>query len=402
MQTTKQRKFMLVFPLLVIPFLTLAFYALGGGSTAEKTKVADGLNLQLPDAHLKTDQVMDKLQFYEQADKDSAKLQEWMRSDPYYQRPTDTLVPVINELEELTTTTASKYNQRLNVSPYDTKKGKPEEEVMQKLSLLQKALQTNAIPAQQSGEVYGGTPSNPDLTNDVDRLEEMMQQLNSGNGEDPEIKQLNIVMDKILDIQHPGRVKERMQEKVQLHKGQVFSVSKVSYNDTIVQGFYGMVNDQVDDVQNAIEAVVHANQVLVNGAVIKFRLVHPIYIHGALIPKGTFVFGVAALEGERLNITITSIRNENNLYPVQLDVYDMDGLPGIYIPGAITRDVAKQSTDNAISMAELSTMDPSLKAQATVAGINAAKSFLSKKTKLIKVLVKAGYKVLLKDKNVQP
>jgi len=62
--------------------------------------------------------------------------------------------------------------------------------------------------------------------------------------------------------------------------------------------------------------------------------------------------------------------------------------------------VAKQSADNSLQLMELSTMDPSFKAQAATAGIGAAKSFLSKKVKQVKVMVKAGYKVLLKDKNI--
>jgi conjugative transposon TraM protein len=107
------------------------------------------------------------------------------------------------------------------------------------------------------------------------------------------------------------------------------------------------------------------------------------------------------LNAERLEVEINSIRYNQSLYPVKLSVYDIDGLPGIYIPGAITRDVAKQSVDNSLQLMELSTMDPSLKAQATSAGIGAAKSLLSKKVKQVKVMVKAGYKVLLKDKNIQ-
>ena len=79
----------------------------------------------------------------------------------------------------------------------------------------------------------------------------------------------------------------------------------------------------------------------------------------------------------------------------------MDGLPGIYIPGAISRDVAKQSADNSLQLLELSTMDPSLKAQAATASINTAKSLLSKKVKLVKVLVKAGYKVLIASRSSQ-
>lgn len=82
---------------------------------------------------------------------------------------------------------------------------------------------------------------------------------------------------------------------------------------------------------------------------------------------------------------------------MQLSVYDMDGMDGIYIPGAITRDVAKQSADRAIQGIGLTTLDPSLGAQAASAGIEAARDLISKKVKLVKVTVKAGYQVLLRD-----
>ena len=82
---------------------------------------------------------------------------------------------------------------------------------------------------------------------------------------------------------------------------------------------------------------------------------------------------------------------------MELSVYDMDGLDGIYIPGAITRDVAKESADRSIQSIGLTSLDPSLSAQAAGAGIEAAKTLLSKKVRLIKVVVKAGYQVLLRD-----
>ncbi len=67
----------------------------------------------------------------------------------------------------------------------------------------------------------------------------------------------------------------------------------------------------------------------------------------------------------------------------------------------MTRDVAKQSADNGLQLMELSSMDPSLKAQAAAAGISTVKTMLNRKVKQVKVMVKAGYKVLLKDKNIQ-
>src|SRR5690606_31069925 len=120
MQTSaKKRKMLLVFPVLVVPFLTLAFYAMGGGrgqSPTVENHGTTGLNLQLPDARLKEDKLLDKLGFYDKAARDSAKKQEWMRSDPYYQEPTQ---ESNSELENLAETTAAKYNRRLINSPYE-------------------------------------------------------------------------------------------------------------------------------------------------------------------------------------------------------------------------------------------------------------------------------------------
>lgn len=401
----RKGKMMLVLPLLVIPFLTMAFWALGGGkgnSQPTGVEISQGLNPKLPDANLKEEKLLDKLGFYDKADKDSAKMVEWMRSDPYYNQKQDTETVSTDELEQLTQATASKYNQRLNLSPFEHSRQKPEDEVMKKLSLLQKQLDNNSSLAdKQNGEYNNSYQTNPELASEVDRLESMMSQMNTGNGEDPEIRQLSSVMDKILDIQHPRRVKERLEQKKIQESPNILTITATAGDDTLDKGFFGMENERIEKSSNAIEAVVNENQVLVNGAVIKFRLLQDMFINSSRIPSGNFVFGIASLNGKRLEIEINSIRSGSSLYPVKMDVYDVDGLPGIHIPGAITRDVAKQSADNSLQMMELTTFDPSLKAQAAAAGINTAKSLLTKKVKLVKVMVKAGYKVLLLDKSTK-
>jgi conjugative transposon TraM protein len=409
----RKRKMMLVLPLLVIPFLTMAFWALGGGGSEQTTNVAKqpGLNLNLPDAGLKDDNMLDKLSFYEKADRDSIKLEEFIRNDPYYKKGEDTTQSFSNELEHLTESTASKYNQRLNTSPYEVADNNAEQKLIQKLATLEKEMNKQTEEKNEDPSKKYLANQKDDFTDEVDRLENMMQVM-SKPAEDIEMQQLSGTLDKILDIQHPQRIKDRIKEKSLKQKEVVFTVSKdavienISLLDTVKRknitatGFYGIDNVPEDD-NNGIEAVVHANQVLVNGAVIKLRLTTDIYINGTLIPKDNFVFGIASLNNERLEVAINSIRNDKALFTVKLEVFDMDGLPGIYIPGAITRDVAKQSADNGLQLMELTSVDPSLKAQAAATGITAAKSLLSKKIKQVKVTVKAGYKVLLKDKNVQ-
>ena len=85
------------------------------------------------------------------------------------------------------------------------------------------------------------------------------------------------------------------------------------------------------------------------------------------------------------------------MFPVELTVYDLDGLHGIYMPGAINREVAKASADRSVQTLGVPSLDDSWGAQAAGVGIEAAKTLFSKKAKLVKVVVKAGYQVLLRD-----
>jgi conjugative transposon TraM protein len=412
----RKRKMMLVLPLLVIPFLTMAFWALGGGKGNEPVIANEqkGLNLNLPDAKMKDENLTDKLSFYDKADKDSARLEEWMRTDPYYQQKEDTGYSPVNELELLTQNSASRYNQRLNASPYETSSNNPEQKLMQKLALLQKEI--NKQPETETvanNEVL--LPNQGDeFSNEVDRLENMMLTMDKTNTGDPEMQQLNGTLERILDIQHPQRVKDKLKEKSLKQKQIVFAVitepklANVTLIDTMKKKqntsnqFYGVTKVSEEATEGfAIEAVVHSNQSLVNGAVIQLRLFTDVFINGVLIPKGTPVNGIASLNNERLEAEINSIRYKNQLFPVKMELYDLDGLPGIYIPGSISRDVAKNSADNSLQLMELTTLDPSLKAQAAAAGINTAKQLLTRKVKQVKVMIKEGYKVLLKDKNTE-
>ena len=412
----RKRKMMLVMPLLIIPFLTMGFWALGGGKNQQNdTKPQmQGLNLNLPDANLKDDGMADKLSFYNKAEKDSVKRGEYMRSDPYYNAGKDTFGLSAHELEGITNQTTAKYNQRLNSSPYEPSHDDAEQKLMQKLALLQQELGKPQDKARSEKVEKEKSEPSDDFSEQVNRLEGMMQGMSVGENTDPEMQQLGNTLDKILDIQHPDRVKDRLQKKSAKQKGQVFTVQRSFNNNNVgliettqkqngnAVGFYSIEEtNQTTAEDNAIEATVSETQSLVNGAVIQLRLTTDVYINGVLIPKGNPINGVVTLNYERLQAEITSIRYGKSLFPVSLTIYDLDGLPGIYIPGSITRDVAKEGVNNNLQVLEMASLDPSLKAQAAAAGISTAKTLLSRKIKQVKVTVKAGHKVLLKDKEAQ-
>ncbi len=256
---------------------------------------------------------------------------------------------------------------------------------------------------------------------EVDRLERLLQFMNQpDSGTDPETQQLNGMMDKILEIQHPERISERFRQESEKNKKLVYPVvttqsngiASLLQNDNIrtanrkkiqspkQNAFYSLNNDTTaEGKQNVIKAEIQQTQTVVSGSTVKVSLATDVYVNGILVPKGTLLYGIASQNGERLNVVISTIRYQNNLLPVSLSAYDLDGLEGIYIPGSLSRDAAKQAGSEAVSNIGIASLDPSLAAQAAGAGIQAAKSLINKKVKQIKVTIKAGYHVLLKDDN---
>jgi conjugative transposon TraM protein len=411
LKVLKQRKMLLVLPILALPFLTAIFWALGGGKMdASNSAVTQqkGFNLKLPNANLKEGLPMDKMNYYDMAALDSAKLDELIKKDPNYLSQSFQ----IDSTEDSSAVTHRKERNGLNKSVY---RDVNEEKVHQKLEALQKAINI-PVPIPEQNRDYTKTAKLNEATlhsNDVDRLEQMMLSMNeSQESQDPELKQLGGMLESILDIQHPGRMQEKLKKASEAERGHVFTISTkeqedpisslqnrtVNHTESELNRFYSLDQPENDDLmQNTVEAIIHETQTIVNGSTVKFRLMNDIFINGVKISKDNFLFGVASLKGERLTINISSIRYNNSLFPVDLSVYDMDGLVGIYIPGAINRDVAKASADRSMQTLGVASLDDSWGAQAAGAGIEAAKSLLSKKVKLVKVVVKAGYKVLLHD-----
>lgn len=408
----RKRKALLVLPFVVIPFLTMAFWAMGGGKGKDGNKgsKSEGLNLQLPNAQLSDDRDKTKLSFYEAQEKiDTDDVGKGIDFS-FGQRQSPSEI--------------DKAGSATDGNPYDpmppgmlTSKDPNEEKVYQRLAELNKELTRQTSSAKKERTSPSQNQRVSVETEDVDRLAGMMQTVQSKSEPDAELEQLNGMMERILDIQHPDRVKEKLREESRQHKKQVYPVGifKNRVNSSLLSSKKGnntakehnpFLDERNSDVElspesNAIAAAVQGNQILTSGSTVKLRLLADVYVAGTQIPKGNFVYGTATLEQDRLKISIGSLRYGSSLFPVSLTVYDLDGIEGIHVPGSLTRDVAKGSAEQSLQSIGLMSQDPTLKAQATAAGIQAAKGMLSKKVKQVKVTLKAGYQVLLMDRNSQ-
>lgn len=420
---TKKRNLLLVLPVITLPFITILFYTLGGGQAEvmeAKNDIKKGFNFNLPIPNFKEDSALDKMSYYDQAAVDSIKLQEQIKKDPNYSNQ-KIAEESLGEFAD-TDFTAERFQKGKTAFNSASFQDRNEQKVYEKLEALQKAISQPALPGNYGQDMreFENYGSSKGVADEVKNLEKMMATMGESQQPDPELKQLGGMLENILDIQHPSRVQERLKESSDSKKGKIFTVKHKKEEDNITSlqqndvpanfiqsnSFYSI--DEIIDpglFQNSIEAVIHETQTIVNGSVVKLRLITDVMLMGTIIPKNTFLYGTASLKGERLEVKIDNIQFRNSIFPVELTIYDIDGIDGIYIPGALSRDVAKASADRSIQTLGMTGLTDSWGAQAAGMGIEAAKSLMSKKVKLIKVVVKAGYKVLLydeKQKNLKP
>lgn len=404
----KKRRFYLVLPLIVLPFVTGIFHILGGGSA----NAADGtgalnvkLNSELPDPKL-DNKPRDKMSYYQQAEEDSLRWKRLQENDPHFKGFDEKNV---FEGEYLTNGEIYIENEDGTDQPgqFGVVDGGYGNETADKIRRKLEEFDRQMRYEQQQVQ---SADTDETVNEDIERIERMMAEINTPK-EDPEMDQISNVLDKVLDVQNPQRVQERLRKQSEERRGEVFAVTTVPQGTNVSlldsganaqavgNGFYSMgsFDENISAANVGIRAAVHEEQTAVNGSTIKLRLLNDVYINGVHIPRDNFVFGTASLNGERLGITIESIRYRQRLFPVNLTVYDMDGLDGLYIPGSITRDVAKNSVDRPMNNIGISTIDNSWGAQAASAGVEVVKGLFSKKVKLVKVTVKAGYQVLLRD-----
>lgn len=409
-QQKKKRKFLLVLPLLALPFICIFYFALKGNNKNSTNKVTESsslFNVKMPVANLQQKE-KNKLEIYMEAKKDSIERLKTLKKDPYENNsynpaPPEAFMPPSSP-DFKAKSKSVKISSSFGLDPNERK-------VNERLDKLYKELNKPSDPEEKG---FLAPEQSGNYSQEISQLEKMVQSLSdTGTASDPEMKQLETLLDKLLDVQHPDRVKERNEKQTASNKKTVFDLTTKPSNEVgqlysdstepslLIQdnGFYGLQEDisfTSEKDNTTILAVAHEDQTIHDGSTIRFRLLQDVFVGSNYIPKGNFISGKCGLSGERVNVQLKEITYKNIIYPISLTVYDIDGLTGINVPGAISRDVAKTGFDQAIQGMDIFNANPSIAAQAAATGVQTAKSLLSKKIKRVQVTIKAGHKVLLK------
>ena len=98
-----------------------------------------------------------------------------------------------------------------------------------------------------------------------------------------------------------------------------------------------------------IKAILDEGLKVYDGSRVRIRLMDNIQLGEKTLEKGTYLYGIiSGFATQRVQLTITSIAYNSEILNVKLDVYDQDGMKGLYIPESLFREIAKEAGSKSI------------------------------------------------------
>ncbi len=330
----KQPKY--IAPLLLLPFLCLFFYVYQSSTSKEVTQKqpVTGLNATVAEVSgdVKKKQLSDKLDAYRNTYKEADGYTAVIPI-PKEQAGTATFDNSYSEtekrkLDSIDRAMKIKYatnvvqnplvNEQRHVDPGDRA-------MAEALKGLTKRRQQNlAEERQNSHAVKEGDP--------MDLFKQQMSYMDSMNkANDPAFKTEKLK-------------KEALDKAEQLRTAQHYlKVSKIGEQ---ASGFNTVLPERHSD---PIKAIIDENVTGYAGSRIRIRLLDDIMAGKVSVKKGTYLYAlINGFSGQRVTLLVTSILVDSQVLPVKLEIYDLDGMPGLYVPESAFRDFTKDLGGNSM------------------------------------------------------
>ena len=119
-------------------------------------------------------------------------------------------------------------------------------------------------------------------------------------------------------------------------------VSTLAVPDTLPnvprnRAFHTAVGPDTTTPTGMIRACIAGEQRIAAGERVRLRLIDAVRVGAATLPAGSFIYGTASINGQRLALTVSSVECGGSILPVALTAYDTDGIEGIFVPDAAER-----------------------------------------------------------------
>jgi conjugative transposon TraM protein len=214
--------------------------------------------------------------------------------------------------------------------------------------------------ARMSGAGRGS--SNPAISETDRKLQQAMAELHnskfakpdverpaSSSGDDEYSKQMKLFKDQMEymkqvekenDPEYAAKQK-RLQKKGTEPDSVKVKPLPVTKTDGINQQVFNTIKANQTDL--FIKAIIDENMKVYAGSRIRIRLLEDIRVGENVLKEGTYLYGlVNGFQLQRVLIKVMSVMVGDKLLPVDLKIYDNDGLEGLYVPASQFREFTKE------------------------------------------------------------
>lgn len=328
----KQPRYML--PLILLPFLCLFFYAWKSSFGKEAPVQQKGNTLQENVADVsdgvKNKGLEDKLDAYRKQYKDAdgytavgeigeEKTGKQNVPDLYNQVEKRMLDSIDREMKRKYGNTAAEPRRAHSAFPDAGPKPQPARNYDTDRDL---ATALSKLKQQPSA---GNTSGSTTQTDPMKIFREQMSLIDSmGKANDPDYKS------------EQAREKAMALAEQELKNHKKLSVSKTS----AATALFNTISAGGED--SFIRAIVDQDITGYAGSRLRIRLLDDMSAGRFLVKKGTYLYAqITGFTGQRVNLSVSSIFQDSHILPVRLDIYDNDGLPGLYVPASAFREFSK-------------------------------------------------------------
>ncbi len=186
---------------------------------------------------------------------------------------------------------------------------------------------------------------------------------------------------------------KRKQAKMEEFLNSTFNVSKKSNS----AAFNHISKEKTS---NLIKAVIDENIKGYLGSRIRIRLLEDVFVGNTKMPKGTVLYALISGFGlQRVNLNIVSVMLEGEIFPINLSVYDNDGMKGLYVPRSAFREMMREigSNTNYLQGSSMQNGNQNFYASLISGVINSASQTIAKVIRSNKVRLKYNSFVYLVD-----
>lgn len=316
-----------VIPLILLPFLCLFFYAWkeSFGKPQPLVQGRDSLQYHIAD-------VSDQVKKSTLSDKLDAYRQQYKKADGY---------TAIGQLQQDTQATAAV------PSLYNAKE-------KEKLDSIRKAMGRKyggspALSTKGRTVLTSGSPKNSDqaLAEALNKMRQVRQSGQPARNQAP-ADPMALFRQQMALVDSMEKAHDPQYQAAQQKKQQADQVAKTEAGQKRLPVTKANISAEVfntvrpEQPNGLISAIIDQDITGYAGSRLRIRLLDDLMAGRHLIKQDTYLYAqISGFTGQRVLLSITSILQGDEILPVKLDVYDNDGLAGLYVPASAFRDFSK-------------------------------------------------------------